>query len=275
MQGVESLRVVTFLSDYGLVDPFVGICHAVIATVAPQVRVIDLTHGVPRHDVTVGAVTLLDSAPYLPPPATLAVVDPGVGTSRRAVAASAEGPRGPHWFVGPDNGLLAPVLAALGGATSAWELDQPDGISATFHGRDVFAPAAARLAAGEEPAALGRQVNPDELTVLTLPEPAVADGRLATTVLAVDSFGNLTLGARADDLHEAKFRPGQWLALTAHAVGTRAARLGRTFADVAQGRLVVLVDSTGRVAIAVRGGSAAERLRAAPGTRITLSMRGE
>jgi S-adenosyl-L-methionine hydrolase (adenosine-forming) len=272
----ETTPIVTFLSDYGLVDPFVGICHAVMARVAPRVRVIDLTHGVPRHEVTVGAVVLADAVPHLPPPVTLAVVDPGVGTARRAVAVAGEGPVGRHWFVGPDNGLLTPALAVLGGAVAAWELAEPeDGISATFHGRDLFAPSAARLATGEDPKALGQPIDPATLTALALPEPVVVAGRLATTVLAVDGFGNLTLAARADDLHEAKFRRGQWLALTAHPVGTRAARLGRTFADVPLGRLVVLIDSSGRVAIAVRGGSAAERLRAGTGTRVTLSARGE
>jgi S-adenosylmethionine hydrolase len=245
-----------------------------MARVAPGVRVVDLTHGVARHDVTSGAVVLADAVPYLPPPVSLAVVDPGVGTSRRAIAVSAEGPQGIHWFVGPDNGLLSPALTVLGGARSAWVLNEPEGVSATFHGRDLFAPAAARLAAGEDPAALGRPLDPAALVRLSLPAPAVSSGRLATTVLAVDGFGNLTLSAQVEDLHEAKFRRGQWLALTVHAVGTRAARLGRTFSDVPQGRLVVLIDSTDRVAIAVRGGSAAERLRAAPGTRLTLSTRG-
>lgn len=265
--------IVTFLSDYGLVDPFVGICHAVMAKLAPAARVIDLTHGVPRHDVLAGAVVLSDAVPHLPPPITLAVIDPGVGTSRRAVAAMA----GSQWFVGPDNGLLWPALNALGGPTAAFELAEPEGgMSATFHGRDLFAPTAARLALGEAPASFGaKAIDPSGLTGLALPEPSVTPGRLGATVLTVDGFGNLTLSARPADLEEAKFRRGQWLALTSHAVGTRAARLGRTFADVPHGHLVVLVDATGRVAIAVRDGSAAERLRASTGTRITLSTRGE
>jgi S-adenosyl-L-methionine hydrolase (adenosine-forming) len=271
---VEPVPIVTFLSDYGLDDPFVGICHAMVARTAPRVRVIDLTHGVPKHDVAVGSVLLADCVPHLPPPVTLAVVDPGVGTARRAVAAAAEGPGGPHWFVGPDNGLLAPALAVLGGAVQAIHLAEPAGVSATFHGRDVFAPAAARLADGAQPDELGGAIDPGGLCDLALPRPQVSVGRLETVVLSVDRFGNLALAASPEDLRDARFRTGQWLALTAYPGGTRAARLARAFADVAEGHLVVLVDSNSRVAVAVRGASAAERLEAKAGTRMTLSARG-
>lgn len=254
----------TFLSDYGLADPFVGVCHAVVARVAPGVRIIDLTHGVPPQDVTVGAVLLADCVPFLPPPVTLAVVDPGVGTARRGVAVRAAGG---HWFVGPDNGLLAPALHALGGAAQAWELDVDPAVPPTFHGRDVFAPAAARLALGTAPADLGRALDVATLQPLDLPAPEIGYGRLAATVLVVDRFGNLALGAGPKHLDAAGFRQGDRLR-----VGAEPAVLGVTFSDVAPGALVVLVDAAGHVAVAEREGSAAARLGAAVRTRLDISF---
>lgn len=251
--------IVTFLSDYGLTDPFAGLCHAVIARLAPAARVVDLTHGVPRHDVMTGAVLLADCMPHVPTGVTLAVVDPGVGTDRRAVAVRTA--RG-HWLVGPDNGLLAPAAVALGGADEAWELAVPDGTPATFHGRDLFAPAAARLANGGRPD--GHPLDPASLVPLTLPRAEVSPGRLTATVLLVDGFGNLSLSAGPADL-AAAFP-------TAREVGLHGERalLGRTFGDVPEGRPVVFSDASGRVAVAVNGGSAAGRFHLRSGAVITL-----
>src|SRR3954469_3218468 len=143
---------VTFLSDYGLVDEFVGVCHAVIARIAPEARVIDLTHGIPRHDARTGALVLARALPYAPPGVHLAVVDPEVGAERRGVAirCAEEG----RFLVGPDNGLLMPAAAAFGGAVEAVDVARSphrlEPVAATFHGRDVFAPVAAHLAAGAE-----------------------------------------------------------------------------------------------------------------------------
>jgi S-adenosylmethionine hydrolase len=251
--------VITFLSDYGTADPFVGMCHAVIARMAPAARVLDLTHGVPRHDVAAGAVLLADCMPYVPAGVTLAVVDPGVGTARRGVAVRGEGG---HWFVGPDNGLLGPAVALSGGAVAALELAVPQGTPATFHGRDVFAPAAARLAGGGQPD--GRPLDPAALVTLALPAAQVTPGSLTAAVLLVDGFGNLSLAAGPGDLAAAGLRAGQV------DVNGRRATLGRTFGDVAQGELVVFVDASGRVAVAVNGGSAAQRLHLRSGAVITL-----
>lgn len=146
--------VITFLSDYGLLDEFVGICHAVIARRCPPARVIDLTHAIPRHDVRAGAVVLAAAVPFLPPGVHLAVVDPGVGAEgahgRRAVALrTADGDR---LLVGPDNGLLMPAAARLAGVSEAVDIgaspERLEPVSRTFHGRDIFAPVAAALAGG-------------------------------------------------------------------------------------------------------------------------------
>ncbi|MPZ88516.1 MAG: hypothetical protein GEU81_10665 [Nitriliruptorales bacterium] len=271
--------VIVFLTDFGLRDPYVGICHAVIAGIAPHVRVIDLSHGVPPQDVRAGALMLLDSLPYLPPGVVLAVVDPGVGTRRRSVAVSAgPGPR-PRWFVGPDNGVLAPAIEAAGGAGAAWHIEHPPQVggqrSDTFHGRDLFAPAAALLAAGGDPAALGRPLPVQTLTRISFPSPEVGAGDLMAEVLMVDRFGTLALSARARDLDGAGLRIGDPLHVRAGG-RERPARavFGRTFADAAPGEVVVLLDSAGRVAVAVNGDSAAQRLGVGPGDSVRLSRAG-
>src|SRR3954471_21763461 len=168
---------VTFLSDYGLADEFVGVCHAVIARIAPEVRVIDLTHGIPRHDVRTGALVLARALPYAPAGVHLAVVDPEVGAERRGIAirCADEG----RLLVGPDNGVLMPAAAAFGGAIEAVDVARSphrlEPVAATFHGRDVFAPVAAHLAAGAPLAGAGDPIGVDELTPLILPEPDLAD----------------------------------------------------------------------------------------------------
>src|SRR3954471_23906753 len=182
------MGVITFLSDYGLGDEFVGVVHAVIARIAPDATVIDLAHGVPRQDVEAGARTLARSLPFAPAGVHLAVVDPEVGARRRAVALrTAEDDR---LLVGPDNGLLIPAAERFGGVVEAVEISSSpwrlEPVSATFHGRDLFAPVAARLAAGEALAAAGTPLEPDELVRITLPTATVVDGGLVTTVVGVD-----------------------------------------------------------------------------------------
>src|SRR5919198_5551754 len=172
-------RPIVFLSDYGLEDEFVGICHAVIARVSPESTVIDLSHAVPPQDVLRGALLLGRSIRYLPADAVvLAVVDPGVGTPRRPVAV--ETTEGGQLLVGPDNGLLSLAWAERSGVARAVEISQPEVIlepvSATFHGRDIFAPAAAHLASGSDLAALGPDVGPASLAVLEVPVPGVEPG---------------------------------------------------------------------------------------------------
>ncbi|WP_326567064.1 SAM-dependent chlorinase/fluorinase [Amycolatopsis rhabdoformis] len=241
-------RWISFTTDYGLRDGFVAACHGVIARLAPDVRVIDVTHLVPPQQVRPGAAVLAQTVPSLPDAVHLAVVDPGVGTARRAVVVVAA--RG--LLVGPDNGLLLPAAAALGGVREAYEIEVPDPASATFHGRDVFAPAAARLALGAQPASLGRPV-PD---LVKLPDPLVAafPGKLVSDVLTVDHFGNVQLAAAPADLE----LTGLTGSVTVHSPRVAvSATIGRTFGDVPLGERVLFTDSAGHLAIAVNGGSAA------------------
>ncbi|MFD6608822.1 S-adenosyl-l-methionine hydroxide adenosyltransferase family protein [Micromonospora chalcea] len=253
---------VSLTTDYGLADGFVAACHGLLARLAPAVRVIDVTHLIPPADVRRGAAVLAQTVPYLPWGVHVAVVDPGVGTTRRGVALAAPG----GLLVGPDNGLLVPAAEALGGVSAAVELTNPDWlgpvVSRTFHGRDVFAPVAARLALGAPLGEAGPAVDPG--TLVRLPEPVVraGPGRLTAEVLTVDHFGNVQLaapGALLDGL------PPRVL------VNGREAVHGRTFGDAPPGTLVVYVDSAGLVAIAVNTGRAADTLKTTPGALITLA----
>src|SRR5919201_2979857 len=194
-------RFVTFLSDFGLEDGFVGTCHGVIKRIAPEVQIIDLTHGIPPQGVLHGALVLAKALEYVPPGVHLAVVDPGVGTARRPLALEdGEG----RLYVGPDNGLLVPAAEAGGGIAAAHELANPryalQPVSRTFHGRDLFAPAAAHLALGVPPAELGPPLDPEVLVRIDLPEPDVGPSRIRATVLGVDRFGNEQLNVGPDVL---------------------------------------------------------------------------
>ncbi|WP_436492807.1 SAM hydrolase/SAM-dependent halogenase family protein [Actinokineospora sp. HUAS TT18] len=252
---------VSFTTDYGLADGFPAACEGVISRIAPAVRVIHVSHLIPAQDVRRGAAVLAQTVPSLPPAVHLAVVDPGVGTSRRGVAIVTE--RGV--FVGPDNGLLVPA-ASLFGITAVHELTGLPA-AATFHGRDLFAPAAARIAAGAVPD--GPAIDPATLVRLPDPITMAMPGKLITEVLGVDTFGNVQLAATAVDLAMTGAAAG-W---RAHAqIGDRSleAVVGRTFADTAPGTAVLLIDSAGYVAIAVNGGSAAHDLHPATGVSATV-----
>jgi S-adenosylmethionine hydrolase len=267
------MSVVTFLSDYGHADEFVGVCHGVIARIAPEVRVIDLAHGIPRHDVRAGAVVLRNALPYMPAGVHLAVVDPEVGSPRRAVALRlAEEDR---LLVGPDNGLLAPAAERFGGvieavdvSASEWRL-QP--VAATFHGRDLFAPVAAHLALGEPLAQAGAPLDPDDLRQLDLPRPTIADdGSLVAHALLLDSFGNVVLDAGHEDLVGAGLRVGARLEV-AHGDARLQALYARTFADVEAGSALVYEDAARTLAVAVNRGSAAAALGVAPGDELRIA----
>jgi len=237
---------VSFTTDYGTSDGFVAAVKGVIAGIAPDARLIDVTHQVPPQDVRRGAAVLAQTVPWLPAAVHLAVVDPGVGTERRGVAVVA----GRGVLIGPDNGLLVPAADALGGVRGAYELADPayrlPAVSATFHGRDVFAPAAAHLCLGLDPARLGPPVD----DLVRLPEPTVhsGPGEVRAEVLSVDGFGNVQLAAT--DLGG--------LAGPVRVQGQPAA-VGRTFADVPAGGIVVLTDSAGYVAVAVNRGAVRPR----------------
>ena len=198
-------RPIVFLSDYGLADDFVGICHGVIAQIAPDTRVIDLTHSVPRHDVTRGALILGRATAFMPSDAIyVAVVDPGVGSARRSIAVRAGGGT---LLVGPDNGLLSIAWDALGGAVAAVEISADDvlmhPVSKTFHGRDVFSPAAAHLALGRSLEELGPSLATIELGRLETPGPMIARGAVGARVVGVDGFGNVQLNATLADASSA------------------------------------------------------------------------
>ncbi len=254
---------VSLLSDFGLRDPSAGIMRAVVAGICPAAIVVDLSHGVDRFAIRDGALLLWSAVPYLPIGAHVAVVDPGVGTARLGIALQTL--RG-DTLVGPDNGLLMPAAARLGGITRAHLLEDPrfslPEISSSFHGRDVFAPAAAHLASGVPIGELGRAVDPRRLLDLDWPAPAIHPGRLSSQAIYLDSFGNVKLSALADDLAAAMpgLRLGDRLTLGLGAGPARrevGVRWVRTFGDVATGAALLTTDSYGRLSFAVHQGSAA------------------
>ena len=267
---VPMTAVITFLSDYGGDDEFVGVCHGVMARIAPDARVLDVTHGIDRHDVRSGALVLSRALPYFPPGVHLAVVDPEVGTSRRALALR---DRDGRLYVGPDNGLLVPAAERQGGIDAAHELTnrafQLENVSATFHGRDVFAPAAAHLACGVELAELGPAVEPDTLVRLDIPAPEVGRQRIRATVLYVDRFGNVQLNVSREHLEAVGFLPGTRIELV-FPLERYYAMTARTFADARPGDLILYEDSYGNIALAIRGGHAASMLRATPGAELRI-----
>jgi S-adenosylmethionine hydrolase len=258
---VASAPVITFLSDYGLRDDFVGICHGVIASICPQARVIDLTHGIRRHDVRQGAAILSEALPYMPPGVALAVVDPDVGAQRRAIAVRSADQR---LLVGPDNGLLSLAAVAAGGIVEAVDIArspvrrQP--VSLTFHGRDIFAPVAATLACCEPLTAVGDRIDPAELVMLELAAPVHEDGALVAHVLYIDGFGNVALNAGHQQVTELGLRLGQLVELELASGARHAVQFVRTFADVGGGELMLYEDAQQRLAVAVRHGDASYQL---------------
>jgi S-adenosylmethionine hydrolase len=253
---------ISLTTDYGRSDGFAAALHGVIARIAPTVRVIDVTHDVPPRDIARGAAVLAQTVADLPVSVHVAVVDPGVGTLRRAVAVAT--PAG--MLVGPDNGLLLPAAEVLGGVTDAVELTKPDWhretVSATFHGRDIFAPVAARLATGAALREAGSPVVPGDLVRLAPPIVELGGGYLEAEVLTVDRFGNVQLAASAGDLT----RLGENLVVG----GLRAVRVA-TFGDAPPGSLIVFGDSAGHAAVAINGGRAVAALGIEPGDVLRIA----
>ncbi|MGI8615402.1 MAG: SAM hydrolase/SAM-dependent halogenase family protein [Actinomycetota bacterium] len=259
-------RPIVFLTDYGRSDGFVGICHGVMAKIAPDARVIDLTHSVARQDVLRGAVELARAVPYMPTDAVyVAVVDPGVGSDRGAIAVAA----GAALLVGPDNGLLSLAWEDLGGVGLAVEIQNPEvvlaPVSRTFHGRDIFAPAAANLAAGMPLEDLGPAVDPATLVRLDVPGPMVAVGAVGARVTATDGYGNVQLNATERDLEDAAVAVGNVLVVN----GRRLPRAG-TFAELPEREPGLIVDSDGYLAIVVNQGNAAQMLGLAAGDVVVM-----
>jgi len=263
----EPALPVAFLSDYGLVDEFVGVVHGVVARIAPEVHVLDVTHQIPRGDVRAGALALLRAVQYLPPGVALAVVDPGVGTGRRGIAAST--PWG--YFVGPDNGLLAPAVAVVGGAERVVSLEDPrfrlPSEGATFDGRDVFAPAAAVLGASRATLDdLGPDVAAESIVPLLLPLADLGEDVVRGEVWWVDGFGNAETNVAPDDLRTLGLDVGDVVAVEiGRAVHEMEWRDG--YGEL-EGFGVVNIDSYGMVAVAVPGGRADEVFGLSTGVHI-------
>lgn len=263
---------ITFLSDYGLQDDFVGTCHGVMKRIAPAAEIIDITHGIAPQQVLQGALVLANTLPYMPRGVHLAVVDPTVGTARRPLALRDDQGR---LYVGPDNGLLLLAAERDGVVEAAHELANPayalEPVSRTFHGRDLFAPAAAHLARGVGIDELGPPVDPRLLVRLELPAPGIRRDVLEAAVTYVDRYGNVQLNLTRDDLERAGIVPGTPVGLTLHgAPGAVAAVTARTFADVPRGGLLLYEDAYRKIAIAVNGGSASEMLPARPGAEVRI-----
>ena len=264
-------RPITFLSDYGHDDEFAGVCRAVIARIAPEARVIDLTHGIARHAIAEGAAVLANALPFAPAGVHLAVVDPGVGSPRRAVAVGVAAEE--RVLVGPDNGLLTPAIEALGGPVAAADISlsefrlQPT--SATFHGRDIFAPVAARLAIGATLAQVGEVIDVASLSAVQASRARVEDGRVHTRVVHVDRFGNTALDLPHESLPETGLRLGGRLAVEAGGAGAEAT-YSQTFSDVEPGELILYENSYRNLGLAVNQGSAAELLGLEAGDEVVL-----
>jgi S-adenosyl-L-methionine hydrolase (adenosine-forming) len=243
----------------------------VIKRIAPEAEVIDITHGIAPQNVLQGALVLASTLPFMPEGVHLAVVDPGVGTDRRAIAQRGSDGR---LYVGPDNGLLAPAAERLGGVEEAVELANPayrlEPVAHTFHGRDVFAPAAAHLAAGVELSELGPAIPAGELVRIDVPRPSIGKRRIRATVLYVDRFGNVQLNLTRDDLEKVGIGQSSTLELE---VGFERfyAVSARTFAEVKGGDIVLYEDAYWNISVAINRGNAAKMFGVSAGDELTVS----
>jgi S-adenosylmethionine hydrolase len=260
---------ISFLTDYGTTDEFVGVVKSVIRTICPQATVIDITHDIDPHDVRAGGLALARAAQYLAPGVVLGVVDPGVATERKPIVI--EVGDGQSYLVGPDNGLFAPAVSLVGGATGAVVLDNPDyhlpAPGPTFDGRDVFGPVAAHLCNGVPMTELGTPIDPNRLLpgVLPVSEWNDEDQALSAQVLWIDRFGNAQLNVDPSQLDD---WPDSISVQAEHA--TRTAKRVTAFAEISTGSIGLLTDSYGLVALAVDRGSAASDLRLSEGDAVTL-----
>lgn len=272
---VTRFDTVSFLTDYGTCDEFVGVVKCVVRDLAPHVAVVDLTHEIQPFDVRAGSLALARCIGYVPRGVVLAVVDPGVATSRRAVAVEVAGGEGV--LIGPDNGLLAPAVAMAGGAERAVELTNVeyhlDAAGATFAGRDIFAPAAAHVCNGVDLLDLGPEIDPGLLLPGTVPLPREDGDGLVTEVLWVDRFGNCQLNVGPDDL------PAGWSdslqlrmadPFDSSGVTLRRAQRATNFAMLGGGAVGLVLDSYGMLAVCLDQRSAADELGLTAGSQVTL-----
>ena len=265
-------RPVTLLTVYVYADEFAGVCRGVIAGIAPDARLIDITHGLARHAVRQGAVLLANAAPFMPPGVHLAIVDPGVGSERRPVAIRVADED--RLLVGPDNGVLGLAVERLGGAVEAVDLTSSpkrlEPVTSTFHGRDLFAPVAAHLALGAGLEEVGESIQPASLTKVEIPDPRIYPDRIVAHVLYVDGFGNVALNISHEKLASTFLRLGERV-LVAAGRSNVTVPFGRTFSDVGPGQGIMYEDSSRSLALAVNRESAAELLELAPDDEVVLS----
>jgi S-adenosylmethionine hydrolase len=265
--------IITLLTDYGRDDDFVGVCHGVIRTIHPEAQIVDLTHGVRRYAVRQGALVLRNTLPYTPVGVHVAVVDPQVGTERRAIALRTPDGR---VLVGPDNGLLSLAWERCGGVESAVDVSRSphrlEPVSATFHGRDIFAPVAAHLARGAALEDAGDPLDAADLATVELPEPRVEDGAVLAHALVIDRFGNAALNVGHDDMAGTGITLGGTVEL--EVAGERyLATYAQTFADVRPGELIVYEDAYRTLAVAINRGDAAATLALRPDAELRLRPR--
>jgi S-adenosyl-L-methionine hydrolase (adenosine-forming) len=265
--------IITLLTDYGRDDDFVGVCHGVIRTIHPEAQIVDITHGVRRYAVRQGALVLRNTLPYTPVGVHVAIVDPQVGTERRAVALrTADG----RLLVGPDNGLLSLAWERCGGVELAVDVSRSphrlEPVSATFHGRDIFAPVAAQLALGAALEDAGDPLDPRDLATVELPQPRVEDGAVVAHALVIDRFGNAGLNVDHEDMAGTGITLGGTVEL--EAAGERyLATYTQTFADVRPGELIVYEDAYRTLAVAINRGDAAATLALQPDAELRLRPR--
>jgi S-adenosyl-L-methionine hydrolase (adenosine-forming) len=262
--------VITFLSDFGLGDDFVGTCHGVIKRIAPEADVIDITHGIEPQSVLQGALVLSNTLPYMPEGVHLAVVDPEVGTPRRAlVIRTGDG----RLLVGPDNGLLVPAAERLGGVEAAYEITNREyaltPVSPTFHGRDIFSPACAHLTKGIEPSDLGPAVEVESLVRAEIPEPEIGERRVRARCLYVDRFGNVQLNVHADQVEPLGIVPGTRVEVEL-AMDRFYALAARAFAEARTGDIILYEDAYRNIALAISRGNAAQTFSIHPGMEVRL-----
>jgi len=267
----STFRFITFLSDYGLEDEFVGVCRGVVKRFAPEVEILDIAHGIPPQDVAAGATVLAQAVRYMPAAVHLAIVDPGVGTPRRAVVIET-GSGSP--LVGPDNGVLSLAAEALGGATRAFAITNEslflEAPSRTFHGRDIFAPVAARIALGMDLEEAGSAVPVDQLIRIEMPPAKVDDDHIHARIVQIDHFGNLQLNFGRSELEGIGVILGDE---TEVRFGGRSfkAPYSQAFSEVKKGGLILLEDSHRHLTIAVNMGNARDALEARRGDPVIVA----
>jgi S-adenosylmethionine hydrolase len=265
------MDVITFLTDFGLQDDFVGTCHGVMARIAPEARVIDVTHGIAPQSILQGALVLRSTTRFMPVGVHLAVVDPGVGGRRRPLAVSTSDGRA---FVGPDNGLLLLAADELGIGAAHELTDEryrlPD-VSRTFHARDIFAPAAAHLAAGVPIDRLGPAIDPADLVRIDVPDPAVGRSQISATVVGVDRFGNVATNMRSDHVANLGLSRGDRVEVRL-TFERYYAIVAETFADADPGELILYEDSYGLVTLAISNGNAARLTGVGLGDELRIAV---